>query len=1092
MLTGIYKYKSHTYEISAYDFGDSIPMFISPFVHADRRAMDMGIIVLDENGDEDEIIPANWDCLYASVGIGAIKVDSSLVVSDGTKFKSRLNGEILSSLGSILRGMKSACNKTNRDNDYGLYEGSFSPQQDIKYNVYGGSITLRMKVIMSLEFSNGMSGDEEVSLSLKEDGSHSIKIQSNSNTSQKFPLDTSLWVHQVTEDLDDWDFGSDNTIYKISEIIERNPDKNYVWLKGRRYEVVKSESRVKQICQSIWKHKGVVAFDTETTGLNVNITSRQGIGDRLVGMIFSIQVGEAYYFPIAHKKIQNICDSSNETAVIEKYFKPILEKKDLLCHNGAYDWKVMYNYGICCHIKHDTMILFKVTLWNDHRNMELGLKPLVHDFLDRDSFELSDFVKGKFGESNVRFWDLDEESTMYYACPDTDSLLELYNLCVKEDYLGKYGAKKTYETEVAFSLVIAYQEYYGHCVDVSRIDHLVKDIKDTKETEYAKMVEIVGHDFNPRSNKDLTRIAFEELGYPVIEKTDSGNPSLGKNVRKIMMQEKNPDGSPKYPLISHLHEYLSVAQLESNFTKNLDKFSTEDGLCFSKVKQFLETGRVSVSEPNYQSYNDVVKKYIIPREGFYMMDADYSSVEARIMVSMAGCKGMVEKLKDPDADYHTQKASDMFGVPYELVTHKLRKMSKGVNFGILYGLGDPNLGVNLYGEKTPENTRKARHQKKLYFKGMEELEKFIEDSKAQGTSQFFSTTYFGRRRYYDPRKERKDRIERQSCNARIQGTAADIYKISMVRLFHAIQKNNWLGKVLISAFVHDECLLEVSKSIDPMVMLKALRRCMMLEIDDWCPLFIGCGFGTNWYEAKNIEIPVQVQQNLVDAYGDSGVDWWDGDGAGLRDFIIKTIDEYGRDRVLGYIRNPDNYNKVLNPAINTLAHNVVDSILDRGKIEGCVCQDIKKSDDMIENLYEFCKAFNCLDELEKANIQAPKHSDSSPKEVIEPTDEESHGGVSEEDVYGVVKARLGITGVVYDQGDKERPIYISFIEDDNFLSILAQTMSRYPGNSPVLALKGGEFYKMNVTVSPSVYPELLKLYMGYFRLHPTARQTQTT
>src|SRR5699024_11178918 len=118
-----------------------------------------------------------------------------------------------------------------------------------------------------------------------------------------------------------------------------------------------------------------------------------------------------------------------------------------------------------------------------------------------------------------------------------------------------------------------------------------------------------------------------------------------------------------------------------------------------------------------------VKKYIIPRAGFYMMDADYSSVEARIMVSMAGCRVMVEKLKDPDTDYHTQKASDMFGVPYELVTHKLRKMSKGVNFGILYGVGDPNLGVNLYGSKSPENTRKAKHQKELYFKGMEELKK---------------------------------------------------------------------------------------------------------------------------------------------------------------------------------------------------------------------------------------------------------------------------------------------------------------------------------------------------------------------------------
>lgn len=1081
MLTGFYNYKGHRYEISAYDFGDAVPLYISPFTHEDKRAVDKGIRILDAEGNEDEVIPANWEQLYASVGIGAIKVQSSLVVDSGVKYKSNLNSDLLSALGSIIRGMKSACNRNNRDNEYGLYIDSFSPQQDIKYNVSGGSIVLKMKIITSMNYTNGATGKDEISLTLEEDGTYNTKINMDTSYSQKFALNLSEWV--TVAETDDWDFGNDNTIYTLAQIIERNPDKNYVWLKNRKYEVVKTKSRMEQICQMIWKHKGVVAFDTETTGLNVNITSRQGIGDRLVGMIFSVEVGIAYYFPVAHKKIKNICTVENEAAIIEKYFKPILETKDILCHNGSFDWKVMYNYGIFTNITQDTMILFKVTLWNDHRNMSIGLKELTNQFLGRDSFELSDFVNGRFGEGNVKFWDFDEESTMYYACPDTDNLLELYNYCVEKDFLGKYGAKKTYEIEVAFSLVIAYQEYYGHCVDVSRIDDLVKGIMDTKNTEYAKMVEIVGHDFNPRSSNDLARVAFKELNFPVIKKTDTGNPSLDKDVRKMMLQEKNPDGSLKYPFVYHLHEYLSVAQLESNFTKNLDKFSTEDGLCFSEVTQFLETGRVSVKEPNYQSYNDVVKKYIIPREGFFMMDADYSSVEARIMVSMAGCKNMVEKLKDPDADYHTQKASDMFGVPYELVTHKLRKMSKGVNFGILYGLGDPNLGVNLYGEKTPENTRRARHQKELYFKGMEELKKFIEDSKAQGTTQFYSTTYFGRRRYYDPRKERKDRIERQSCNARIQGTAADIYKLAMVRLLHAIRKNGWLGKVLISAFVHDECVLEVSKSIDPMIMLKVLRKCLMLEIDGWCPLFTGCGFGTNWYEAKNIEIPVQVQEQLVNKYGETGTDWWDGDGAGLRDFIIRSIDEYGRDRVINYLKDEKNRGKVLTPAINSLAHNVVDSILEGHVIEGCVHSDITASEDMIENLKEFCKAFDCINLFESADVQAPKHTEVSHDLPAQSEDSECNA-VSDEDVMSAIKARLGITGVVYDQSKEERPIYIMYIEDNSLLSILAQTMTRYPGSSPVYALKDGDLYHMNMTVSPSIYPELLKLYMSYFRLHP--------
>lgn len=1082
MLTGTYTYLGHKYEVSAYDFGDAIPAYLTPYTNADRRFLDKGIKILDENDEVDEVIPADWQRLYVSVGIGFTKASSEYVTEGGKKYKNEMNGEALSKFGSIIRGMKSACNRNNRDNDYGLYANSFSPQQDIRYNVSGGDIILRMKVILALNYSNGEVGDREISLYLGEDGDYSAKIEKQTSYTQQFKMDLSEWV--VVRGEDDWDFDNDGTIFSLAEIIEKNPHKSYVWLLDRRYEIVKGIKRVEEICQMIWKHKGIVAFDTETTGLNVNITSRQGVGDRLVGMVFSIKPGEAFYFPIAHKKITNICSPEDEAAVIEKYFKPILETKELLCHNGSFDWKVMYNYGIFCNIKHDTLILFKVTVWNDHRNLGLGLKNLTHEFLDRDSFELSDFVSGKFGEGNVRFWDLDEESTKYYACPDTDNLIELYQYCSDQGFLAKYGAKKLYEVEVAFSLCIAYQEYYGHCVDVSRIDDLVKGITDTKEAEYRAMVDIVGHDFNPRSNPEVNRVAFQELGYPVLDRTPTGNPKLDKDVRKKMMGETNPDGSPKYPFVRHLHEYLGVAQLESNFTKNLDKFATEDGLIFSEVQQFLETGRVSVHDPNYQSYNDTVKKYVIPRSGFYMMDADYSSVEARIMVSMAGCRAMVEKLKDPDTDYHTQKASDMFGVPYELVTTKLRKMSKGVNFGILYGLGDPNLGVNLYGSKSPENTRKAKLQKELYFKGMEELKKFIEDSKAQGTTQFYSTTYFGRRRYFDPRKERKDRIERQSCNARIQGTAADIYKIAMVRLLHAIRKKGWLGKVLISAFVHDECVLEVSKSIDPMVMLKTLRKCLMLEMEGWCPLFIGCGFGTNWYEAKNIEIPVQVQEQLVHDYGDTGVEWWSGDGAGLRDFIIKTINEYGRDRVLFYLKDPSVRGKVLAPAINALAHNVVDAILDGAVIEGCVRTDLIKSGDMLENLKEFCKAFDCMDLFEEADIKPAVHTEEK-QDTGSDNDEEYDGeAVDSADVMEAIKARLKITGVVYDQGQEDRRIYISYYNDENFMGIVAQTLARYPGKSPVFAIKDGELYSVDATVSPSVYTDLLRLYIQYLRMHP--------
>lgn len=1067
MLVGSFKYGGYVFGLRGYDFGDNISLYLSCPIVKSQKLIDSGIQI------GDDVIPATWNDLYLSIGIGFIKADCYTETEDGVKYKNRLNVEALSRLGSIVRGMKSG---VTRDKliSVDLFNVGFNPTKFMEYEFDSGKIKMQLGIINELKYV----GEDGVEVELSEDGSYTDKIWKNTSTQHKFKLDLSEFVTKSIDASDDWDFSSEvGKIFSLQEIINKNPDKSYVWLNERKYHVVKTIEEVEQVCKKIWQHKGLVAFDTETTGLNVNITSRQGIGDRLVGMVFCIEPGEAYYFPIAHKKIQNICTPGNEAFIIEKYFKPILEQKDILCHNGSYDWKVMYNYGICTNIKHDTLILFKVTMWNDNRNLGLGLKKLTHTFLNRDSFELSDFVEGKFGEDNIKFWDFDEESTKYYACPDTDNLLELYEYTVSQDLLGKYDAKKTYEIEVLFSIVIAYQEYYGHYVDTSKIDDLVAAIKRDKEETYKQMVDYVGMDFNPKSSSDMQKICFEKLKLPIIDYTDAGNPSTGKDTRKAWLNSSNVSEENK-TFIKNLNKFLDARTLESNFTNNIDKFATVDGLMFSVVQQFLETGRVSTKNPNYQGYSDVVKKHVGPRPGYYAMDADYSSVEARIMCSMAGCTGMIEKLKDPDADYHRLKASDMFGVPYELVTDLLRKMSKGVNFGILYGLGDPNLGANLFGVKSPENTRKAKKQKELYFKGMEELKGFIEYSRNQGTSNNFSTTFFKRRRYYDPRTTRKDTIERQSCNARIQGTAADIYKLAMVRLFLEIKNRGWMGKVLISAFVHDECYLEISKEIDPFVMLSVLRKCMMLEIEGWCPLFIGAGFGRTWYEAKKTEIPVQVQEYLVNTYGETGVDWWQGDTAHLCNWVVNSIMEYKRDRVRDYIKNEDNWGKVLKPAENELAHSLLSDMKRGIKVEGAIDTEINPSKDMIENLKEFARVFDCLDVFEQANIQAPAQAERNNLE----SDEEDEVLQREDDIdpHKVLLMRLNMIGVHSAKTGDGTKIYFKYHENDPvFMKLVRGTIDKHSGEIEVIAIKDdGCEYTTGLTTSMAAYPKLLQLYLS--------------
>lgn len=1065
MLTGYFKFGEYTVNLRGYDFGNSVSMYLSCPLTKTQSLIDMGTKV--GTGDDSVIYPPRWRDLYLLVASNKIRVLCDLVVEDKKNYKNTINKPFFAKLGGIINGMKASCRKENREDLLEAMSEQYYPNKVLNYIIPDkGKVSLDMHTLRYLEYKV-----DDLELVLKEDDSFDEQIYPRHKVFNDVQLDLSDFIEEQEEDY--WSFSEDK-IFTVSEIIERNPHKNYVWLKGRKYHIIKTQEQLESVCKKIWKFNGVVAFDTETTGLFVNVTSRYGVGDKLVGMVFSIKPGEAWYFPVAHKKIKNICPPDKLKMYLDKYFKPILEKKQILCHNGSFDWRVMYIYDIFMNLVHDLFCMLHLTLWNDHRSMELGLKPLTSQFLNRDSFELSDFVVGKFGDT-VKFWDLDEESVKYYACPDTDNDLELFYYFMKEDILSKYNAKKVYEIEMGFSQVIAYQEFYGHCVDVDNLEALVKDIQTTIEESYKKMVEIVGHDFNPKSSKDLPQVLYEELKLPILGRTDSGNPCTDKDIRKEFLKMYDDSGELRYPIIKYLDEYLNARQLESNFTKNIDKFATEDGLMFSSVKQFLETGRVSISKPNYQSYNDVVKKYIIPRTGYYALDADYSSVEARIMCSMAGCKNMINKLKDPDADYHTLKASDMFSVPYELVTPKLRKMSKGVNFGILYGLGDPNLGVNLFGSKTPENTRKAKHQKELYYKGMDELKSFIDYSRSTGVENHFSETYFNRRRYYDPRRVDKDKIERQSCNARIQGTAADLYKIAMVKLFYEIKNRGLMGKILISAFVHDECFLEVHKSLDPAYVLKMLRECMMINIDGWCPLFIGCGFGRNWYEAKKTEIPVQVQEYIVNTYAETGLDFWDGDTSKLYEWQVRTINDYKRDRVINYLKNENNWGKVFNPVENSLAHEVMGEVKSGRSVDGVVSMDFECKDDMIYNLEQFCICFGCLDLFEKANIQRPVHEEKNEPATQEYEDDDNSWEMSSEEL---LKARIQQIGVCVQRSGKSKNLYFRYDSDDiGMLNLVKSTILKHSGDMEVFAIKDGEIFSTGLTTSYKTYSLLMTAYL---------------
>ncbi|MBR4313583.1 MAG: hypothetical protein IKP66_01580, partial [Lachnospiraceae bacterium] len=450
--------------------------------------------------------------------------------------------------------------------------------------------------------------------------------------------------------------------------------------------------------------------------------------------------------------------------------RPILEGKKLVAHNMTYDWKVAYIYDINANIVHDTMALIKLTIGAEIKDYPMGLKENAKTLLGRYSLELSDLlVNDEWGESDIKFWDLPYELVRLYACADTDNTNGLLQYAIQSDLLTKYNAKKVYEIEIAFSYAVAYQEFFGHRIDVTNLTKVRETIGKNQEKYMKEMVEIVKHEFNPNSSPQLIQILYHELGIPEQISRKTGRPTTDKETLKYLASITDENDEIKYPFCALLQKYRE----EEGVRKIVDKFPehvTPDGYVFSHVMQYgTTTGRVSINTPNYQSYNDPIKKNVVPRPGYWMFDTDYSSVEYRVLGNMVGNKKIMESFKDPDFDYHQYQAARMYGVPYATVTKKMRKSAKGINFGLPYGMGDESLGVRIFGDATPENTKKAAALRAAYFKGQEDIRDWFEYHRNKGVTEGFTETYFGRRRYYHKGQFSVNAIRRQAGNQVIQG-----------------------------------------------------------------------------------------------------------------------------------------------------------------------------------------------------------------------------------------------------------------------------------------------------------------------------------
>lgn len=997
---------------------------------------------------------------------------------NGKTIKSAVNFDFFCMLGATIRYAKYRCRPECAVGYTGLQSasGEFTPESETEYIITSesaneadklnlGTVRLKLGEFMSIHIETPV-----FSISVDEDPRMEIEVFSTIKNCQPkgFQFEEDYLGFKVDIYSGLAEANTDGMYTSLEDIIKNNPDREFSWLLGKKYIIVDDAmlDDVVKYFEDVPDNERIY-FDTETSGLQITFRSRLGQDDQCVGIILSYEDGVSYFFPMQMRSIPNLCNGDH-FYFMEHYMRHILENKRLVAHNMSFDWKVAYIYDINANIVDDTMALFNLTLGNEKENFPSGLKSLTHLILHRDSLELSDLVASdSWGENDIRFWDLPKELVRLYACADTDNTRGLMQYAIQNDLLHRYNATKVYEIEIAFSYAVAYQEFYGHKIDVDNLDVLHKELDEGLSSNMAKMEEIVGYEFNPNSSKQLQRIMYTELGIPEQISRKTGRVTTDKETLKALSEITDLDGNPKYPFVAYLQKYREFEGIR----KIVDKFpelSTPDGYIFSEVQQYgTTTGRVSVKKPNYQSYNDPVKKNVVPRPGFYMTDTDYSSVEYRVLGNIVGNKKIKEGFVDPDFDYHQYQAARMYGVPYASVTSKLRKAAKGINFGLPYGMGDQSLGVRVFGEESKENTLKAAALRAKYFEGQEDVKEFFDTTRAGGVANGYTETFFGRRRYYHRNKFSVAAIRRQAGNAVIQGclggdtlietmdfgivpiseavgymgdvwngtkwthgdvlysgkkqkcvielengqeficspihkflvgedpkslasyveckdlkqgtcikinmgsdlkvhssdatdsikvakvtitdeyidmydvcntdegyyvadglithnTAADVYKLAVGRLFLRICKEGWLGKVLFTGFIHDEVLCEVHCSIDPMKWLKVLREEFEVKIKGWCPLYMGFGFGMSWYEAKKTELPIQLQWELVEKYGETGYPKWHGDGKELCAEIPDMLRDFSIRHAEASLKDPAYQGKEIKPATNKLVIDIID------------------------------------------------------------------------------------------------------------------------------------------------------------------------
>lgn len=404
-------------------------------------------------------------------------------------------------------------------------------------------------------------------------------------------------------------------------------------------------------------------------------------------------------------------------------------------------------------------------------------------------------------------------------------------------------AKLYYEIELPLSRVLAGMEMRGFAVDVKGIEEYGRVLKEQMDRAEESVWAVCGERFNLNSPKQLGVILYEKLSLPVIKKNKTGYATDAETLEKLRFHS---------PVIDFILEYRRLAKLYGTYIEGLIKVTHDDGRIRTSFNQKqTQTGRLSSAEPNLQNIpvrteqGSRLREFFTAADGKVLIDADYSQIELRVLAHVSGDENLINAFNS-GADIHSATASQVFRVPIDKVTHELRGRAKAVNFGIVYGMGEFSLAGDLH-----VSMKEAKDYITGYFNTYPKVKEYLENTVAMAKERGYVTTVWGRKRYIPELTGTKKQLyafgERVAKNSPIQGTAADLIKLAMVKTDRRLRAEGLESRLILQ--VHDELIIEAPEK-EAEYAAKLLKEEMESVADMAVRLSVDAGIGKNWLEAK--------------------------------------------------------------------------------------------------------------------------------------------------------------------------------------------------------------------------------------------------